>query len=129
MFVVSCGAGYGSVYTVTCPGSCMPYTVACICTVSVHIIRYKATAVSFSNPLGSLSNPLRCYNIFQTSPDTIYQCESHIYQHQSYIPQAGPTSFFFCKQAVKPANSSNAPLVIGSRVRDRTQKTPTEVKS
>ena len=41
------------------------------------------SAVSFSNPLGSLSNPLGCDNIFETSPDTICQCESHIYQHRS----------------------------------------------
>ena len=39
MFVVSCGTGYGSVYTVTCiqdPGSCMPYTVAYTVYVYVH---------------------------------------------------------------------------------------------
>ena len=52
MFVVSCGTGYGSVYTVTClqgPGSCMPYNVymyVYVHTVHVHIIRYKATALS-----------------------------------------------------------------------------------
>ena len=41
------------------------------------------SAVSFSNLLGPLSNPLGCDNIFQTSPGTICQCESHIYQNQS----------------------------------------------
>ena len=41
------------------------------------------SAVSFSNPLGSLSNPLGCDNIFETSPDIICQCASHIYQHRS----------------------------------------------